>query len=166
MVIAIDDGEVLDGDLPKAKMKLVQAWLEIHREDLMADLARLSGPIGMTLGYPYPQTLLSERHLAFDYAPSDDQNMIKVGRGRTAAFVVEEVSGQAALKNTKQEAVIQYDPQSPLFTGDVFFALRKKGSLAPVRDAMKADGSLRKILGNLQPPGKSSSPLGGGPACQ
>lgn len=37
VVIAIDDGDVLDGDLPKAKMKLVQAWLEIHREDLMAD---------------------------------------------------------------------------------------------------------------------------------
>lgn len=36
-VIAIDDGDILDGDLPKAKMKLVQAWLEIHREDLMAD---------------------------------------------------------------------------------------------------------------------------------
>lgn len=35
--IAIDDGEVLFGDLPKAKMKLVQASLEIHREDLMAD---------------------------------------------------------------------------------------------------------------------------------
>ena len=36
-VIAIDDGEVLEGDLPRPKMKLVQAWLEIHREDLMAD---------------------------------------------------------------------------------------------------------------------------------
>ena len=35
--IAIDDGAVLEGDLPKAKMKLVQAWLEIHREDLEAD---------------------------------------------------------------------------------------------------------------------------------
>jgi hypothetical protein len=36
-VIAIDDGDLLGGDLPKAKMKLVQAWLEIHREDLQAD---------------------------------------------------------------------------------------------------------------------------------
>lgn len=35
--MAIDDGEVLDGDFPGAKMKLVQAWLEIHREDLTAD---------------------------------------------------------------------------------------------------------------------------------
>jgi len=35
--IAIDDGETLFGEIPKPKMKLVQAWLEIHREDLMAD---------------------------------------------------------------------------------------------------------------------------------
>ena len=31
------DGEILQGDLPRAKMKLVQAWLEIHREDPVAD---------------------------------------------------------------------------------------------------------------------------------
>ena len=31
-VVAIDDGAVLDGSLPIAKMKLVQAWIEIHRE--------------------------------------------------------------------------------------------------------------------------------------
>ena len=29
-VIAIDDGETLEGDLPRNKLKLVQAWLEIH----------------------------------------------------------------------------------------------------------------------------------------
>ena len=35
--IAIGDGSVLGGSLPPAKMKLVQAWIEIHRDDLMAD---------------------------------------------------------------------------------------------------------------------------------
>lgn len=35
--VSIVDGEVLEGGIPSAKMKLVQAWLEIHREDLMAD---------------------------------------------------------------------------------------------------------------------------------
>lgn len=35
--IAIDDGLVLGGNLPAAKMKLVQAWVEIHREDLLAN---------------------------------------------------------------------------------------------------------------------------------
>lgn len=36
-VIGIEDGEILSGSLPKKKMKLVQAWIEIHREELMAD---------------------------------------------------------------------------------------------------------------------------------
>jgi hypothetical protein len=35
--IAIEDGALLSGALPAAKMKLVQAWIEIHREDLLAD---------------------------------------------------------------------------------------------------------------------------------
>lgn len=35
--IAIEDGEVLSGSLPTSKMKLVQAWIEIHKEDLMVD---------------------------------------------------------------------------------------------------------------------------------
>ena len=35
--IAIDDGFVLGGSLPRPKMKLVQAWIEIHKEDLLAD---------------------------------------------------------------------------------------------------------------------------------
>lgn len=35
--IAITDGSVLAGSLPSSKMKLVQAWIEIHRDDLLAD---------------------------------------------------------------------------------------------------------------------------------
>ena len=35
--ISIEDGAILAGRLPSSKMKLVQAWIEIHREDLMAD---------------------------------------------------------------------------------------------------------------------------------
>ena len=35
--IAIEDGSILDGSLPSAKMKLVQAWIEIHREELLAN---------------------------------------------------------------------------------------------------------------------------------
>ena len=36
-VIAIETGDILDGNFPRNKMKLVQAWLEIHREEIMAD---------------------------------------------------------------------------------------------------------------------------------
>lgn len=36
-VYAIEDGSVLAGSLPGRKHKLVVAWLEIHREELLAD---------------------------------------------------------------------------------------------------------------------------------
>jgi len=36
-VIAIEDGEIITGNFPKNKMKLVQAWIEIHQEDLIAN---------------------------------------------------------------------------------------------------------------------------------
>ena len=36
-VISIPEGELLQGELKPNKMKLVQAWIEIHQEDLMAD---------------------------------------------------------------------------------------------------------------------------------
>jgi hypothetical protein len=35
--IAIEDGAILSGSLPNSKLKLVQAWIEIHREDLLAN---------------------------------------------------------------------------------------------------------------------------------
>ena len=36
-ILALPEGDVLEGALPSNKMKLVQAWLEIHRDELMAD---------------------------------------------------------------------------------------------------------------------------------
>jgi hypothetical protein len=36
-VYSILDGEVLAGELPPSKHKLVVAWIEIHREDLLAN---------------------------------------------------------------------------------------------------------------------------------
>ncbi len=36
-IIGIDDGEILEGSLPKPKMRLVQAWIEIRRDDLLAN---------------------------------------------------------------------------------------------------------------------------------
>jgi hypothetical protein len=35
--IGIDDGEILSGELPRKQMRLVQAWIELHRDELMAD---------------------------------------------------------------------------------------------------------------------------------
>jgi len=36
-VISIPDGEVMEGSLHRAKLRLVQAWVELHRDELMAD---------------------------------------------------------------------------------------------------------------------------------
>ena len=36
VVVALD-GTILEGGIPKAKMKLLDAWMEIHREDLEAN---------------------------------------------------------------------------------------------------------------------------------
>ena len=36
-VLKIPAGEVLEGDFPSRQMKLVQAWIELHQDDLMAD---------------------------------------------------------------------------------------------------------------------------------
>ncbi|WP_136516101.1 DUF4160 domain-containing protein [Geomonas edaphica] len=35
--ISIEDGDVLDGALPAKQLKLVQAWIEIHKDDLLVD---------------------------------------------------------------------------------------------------------------------------------
>lgn len=39
-VIGIPGGALLAGDLPSRQMKLVQAWIELRRDDLMANWAR------------------------------------------------------------------------------------------------------------------------------
>ena len=35
--LSIVDAEVLAGSLPRAKLRLVQAWIELHRDELLAD---------------------------------------------------------------------------------------------------------------------------------
>ncbi len=41
-VVVSLDGTVLEGFIPKSKMKLLDAWMEIHREDLEANWKLLS----------------------------------------------------------------------------------------------------------------------------
>ena len=36
-VIEVPSGKILAGQLPMRKQKLVDAWIEIHREELLAD---------------------------------------------------------------------------------------------------------------------------------
>nr|VFJ88196.1 MAG: protein of unknown function (DUF4160) [Candidatus Kentron sp. LFY] len=39
VIVSIPDGNVLEGRIPPAKMKLPQAWIELHKEELVADWA-------------------------------------------------------------------------------------------------------------------------------
>lgn len=36
-MIAVPEGEIIEGSIKPNKMKLVQAWIEIHKDDIMAD---------------------------------------------------------------------------------------------------------------------------------
>lgn len=36
-VISIPEGIVLEGAVPNNKLKLIDAWIEIHKEELVAD---------------------------------------------------------------------------------------------------------------------------------
>ena len=36
-VISIPEGELLEGKLQRSKFKIVQAWVEIHQDELMAN---------------------------------------------------------------------------------------------------------------------------------
>jgi hypothetical protein len=35
--INIDEGEILSGELPRKQLRLVQAWIELHQDELLAD---------------------------------------------------------------------------------------------------------------------------------
>ena len=37
VVLGIPEGDILEGSIPRNKLKLVEAWVEIHRDELMAD---------------------------------------------------------------------------------------------------------------------------------
>jgi hypothetical protein len=36
-VFAIESGDILEGKIPNRQYRLVQAWIELHRDELMAD---------------------------------------------------------------------------------------------------------------------------------
>ena len=36
-VVSINEGNLIEGNFPKEKLKLVQAWIEIHKDELKAN---------------------------------------------------------------------------------------------------------------------------------
>lgn len=37
VIIEIPNGKILEGSIPKSKMKLLTAWIELHQDELVAD---------------------------------------------------------------------------------------------------------------------------------
>ncbi len=37
VIVAIPDGDIIEGGIPAAKIKLLHAWIELHKDELMAD---------------------------------------------------------------------------------------------------------------------------------
>jgi hypothetical protein len=37
VIVAIPEGDILEGDIPNPKMKLLQAWIELHKDELLAN---------------------------------------------------------------------------------------------------------------------------------
>lgn len=35
--MSIQEGEILEGMMPKKQLKLISAWIEIHKDELLAD---------------------------------------------------------------------------------------------------------------------------------
>ncbi|MEI8201890.1 MAG: DUF4160 domain-containing protein [Bacteroidota bacterium] len=35
--IDINDGNILEGEMPSKQLRLIQAWIEIHKDELLAD---------------------------------------------------------------------------------------------------------------------------------
>lgn len=42
VVISLDDGRIIEGSLPRNKMKLLEAWIILHEEDLYANWETLN----------------------------------------------------------------------------------------------------------------------------
>lgn len=47
--IAIEDGRILAGGIPPKQLKMVQAWIEIHKDELVADWE-----LAVAGEHPYP----------------------------------------------------------------------------------------------------------------
>ena len=45
VVLGLPDGEIMEGSIPNNKMKLVEAWIEIHKEDLIKKISLQIGSL-------------------------------------------------------------------------------------------------------------------------
>ena len=114
--------------------------------------------IGITLGYPYVFELTHNNLIKLETAITDEQNAIKLIKGRLDAFVVEEKSGLKAFKKTNLYKEMQYNPRIPLSRQDVYFAFQYTDDgnkfaelFSNALKEMKKDGTFGKIMSKVNP---------------
>ena len=79
--------------------------------------------IGLTRGYPYSQNILNIQGATYAEGVSDLANILKLSRGRTDVFIVEQFSGYKALEDSKVTNVIAAS-EFPLSNAEVFIAFQ------------------------------------------
>jgi hypothetical protein len=91
------------GDLPRGKLKLVQAWAEIHREDLMADwelaVQGLPPPTHQTPGV---RTIMN-RVLSVQ-ALNECRLMVRMADGQSGVFDMRPYMGSPFFRELEDEA--------------------------------------------------------------
>ncbi len=108
--------------------------------------------VGLTAGYGYSEELIQAADVKFEYAQTDVLNIKKLALGRLDAFIIEEHSGQAAVKLSGEQG-IAYDARFPIAVLDIYYAFQatpmgKKLAriFSDTIHQMQKDGSLGKIL--------------------
>lgn len=108
--------------------------------------------VGLTAGYGYSDELLRHTDIKFEYAQTDALNIKKLALGRIDAFIIEEHSGQAAIKQSGEPGIV-HDARMPIAVLDIYYAFQstpKGKKLARIFSdtihQMQKDGSLERIL--------------------
>jgi len=77
--------------------------------------------VGLTAGYPYPDKLISNKKINFEYAVSEEANISKLVLKRIDYFVVEYLSGVNAIKNSGLKEKVSVSKQV-VGSENVYFA--------------------------------------------
>ena len=77
--------------------------------------------VGLTAGYPYPDKLISNKKINFEYAVSEEANISKLVLKRIDYFVVEYLSGIKAIKNSGLKEKVSVSKQA-VGSENVYFA--------------------------------------------
>lgn len=122
---------------------------------LTPTIASMTGTkkIGLTSGYPYAIGIIYNKELVLSFADSDEANVQRLLSGEIDVFVVEEKSGLGAIKAADALELVDYDPNTPITSQNVFFTFHLTPEMQKIEEKfsaslakMKADGRFGAIM--------------------